>query len=76
MLSISVATVDYYLALAKEDYYLNGGEPPGKFYGKGAEKLKLPEKVEANAISNLFAGMSPDGTRSLVQQAHICGRPR
>jgi hypothetical protein len=24
---------DYYLALAKEDYYVDGGEPPGVWLG-------------------------------------------
>jgi len=25
----------YYLTLAREDYYLNGGEPPGVWHGEG-----------------------------------------
>lgn len=29
----------YYLRLATEDYYLAGGEPPGRWWGRGAEHL-------------------------------------
>lgn len=57
----------YYLNLAREDYYLNGGEPPGQWYGKGAESLGLFGEVDGNALSNLFQGMSPDGSGALVQ---------
>ena len=39
MLSISAMASGqdaYYLSLAKEDYYLAGGEPPGRWAGGGA----------------------------------------
>ncbi|MEO1718295.1 MAG: relaxase domain-containing protein, partial [Planctomycetota bacterium] len=31
----------YYTQLAREDYYLEGGEPPGQWRGQGAEALSL-----------------------------------
>ena len=32
---------EYYLNLAREDYYVAGGEPPGRWLGQGAEALGL-----------------------------------
>ena len=34
---------DYYLNLAREDYYLNGGEPPGRWFGESVEHFGLKE---------------------------------
>lgn len=71
MSAMSGGQASYYLGLAREDYYLEGGEPPGRWYGVGAEALGLRGEVEANNLYNLFGGYSPDGTRSLVQrQSH------
>lgn len=58
----------YYLDLASEDYYLDGGEPLGKWWGRGAEKLKLSGTVERRDLERAFAGFSPDG-EGLVQNA-------
>lgn len=73
MLSISAMTGtglgNYYLNLAREDYYLGGGEPPGQWFGKGAEGLHLEGKVERQALRNLLLGRTPDGKRDLVQNA-------
>lgn len=80
MLSISNMSLGqehYYLDLATEDYYLDGGEPPGRWLGKAAAALGLTGPVERTAFSNLFAGRSPDGSRSLVQlQTYSDGRQR
>lgn len=57
----------YYTTLAREDYYLEGGEPPGKWHGRGAEALGLNGTVEGTQLANLYKGMAPDGSRSLVQ---------
>lgn len=71
MSAMSRGQASYYLGLAREDYYLEGGEPPGRWYGVGAEALGLRGEVEANDLYNLFGGYSPDGSRSLVQrQSH------
>ncbi len=73
MLSISAMTGagqgKYYLNLAREDYYLGGGEPPGRWLGKGAEILGLEGKVERESFRHLLLGRSPDGSRDLVQNA-------
>lgn len=58
----------YYLDLAREDYYLQGGEPPGRWMGSGAELLGLSGIVEKADLQNLLSGFAPDG-RPLVQNA-------
>lgn len=71
MLSISAMSAgsgSYYLDLAREDYYLSGGEPDGRWWGSGAAVLGLEGRtVERQALENLLAGCSPDGSRPLVQ---------
>lgn len=60
MLSIgkmSQGQASYYDNLAKsEDYYLDGGEPPGKWFGKGADQLSLNGTIESEKFLDLFAG--------------------
>jgi conjugative relaxase-like TrwC/TraI family protein len=60
---------NYYLALARDDYYLKGGEPPGQWFGKGAERLGLAAQVSGQEFKQLLRGFSPDGTRPLIQGA-------
>lgn len=75
--SMSPGQEKYYSELAREDYYLGGGEPPGRWLGEGAQALGLEGVVGKEAISNLFKGLAPDGTTSLVQQqAYRDGRTR
>ena len=72
MLSIgilSLDSLDYYLDLAAEDYYLKGGEPLGKWYGKGAKAFGLPEVVERYTFRQLFLGFHPQSGEPLVQNA-------
>ena len=71
MLSIHVMCLgqeDYYLSLAQEGYYLNGGEPKGIFCGSGASVLRLQRTVTAKALHALMLGYSPDGI-ALVRNA-------
>jgi conjugative relaxase-like TrwC/TraI family protein len=71
MLSIAAmgaGSGEYYLKLAQEDYYLEGGEPPGRWLGKGARFLGLEGTVNKATFRNLFDGRSPDGTAQLVQR--------
>ena len=71
MLSISAmkgGQQNYYLSLAREDYYLNGGEPPGLWHGQGASELGLSGTVDGEALSRLFEGLHPTEERSLIQQ--------
>lgn len=68
---MSSGQASYYLGLAREDYYLQGGEPPGQWYGQGAATLGLVGEVQPDQLYNLFSGLSPDGTKPMVQlQAH------
>ena len=74
MLSISmpirtVQAAEYYLELAREDYYTQGGEPPGKWLGEGAKALALNGRVQDDVLRNLLAGFSPNGKSELVQNA-------
>lgn len=57
----------YYAGLAREDYYLAGGEPPGFWLGDGARKLALAGEVQREEFLELFDGFH-DGKR-LVQSA-------
>ena len=66
---VSISGADYYVHLAREDYYLNGGEPPGKWHGAGADDLGVKGEVVRAQFENLFQGFSPDGTKPLVQNA-------
>lgn len=71
MLSIGAmkcGQAEYYLSLAREDYYLEGGEPEGKWIGNGAEALSLGDTVVANDLRNLFQGFSRTSSK-LVQNA-------
>jgi conjugative relaxase-like TrwC/TraI family protein len=58
----------YYLALATEDYYLDGGEPPGKWLGSGAEQLGLSGDVLAEHLKPLMQGFDLAG-EPLVRNA-------
>lgn len=76
---ISSATgCDYYLNLAREDYYLNGGEPPGRWYGQalGHFGLKEDDVVEAKTLKTLFAGYHPVTAEKLVQNPGSAKRTR
>lgn len=57
----------YYLDLAREDYYVNGGEPDGIWGGAGAEILRLKGKVEKEQFKKILKGFSPCGKSSLCQ---------
>ena len=45
-------------------YYLDGDEPPGRWWGRGADQLGLTGDVDADAFHALLAGLHPaTGTR-------------
>ena len=69
MLSIGAASGGYYAGLATEDYYHDGGEPPGQWTGRGAEAFGLAGQVDKEQFLNLCEGFSPLGTTRLVQNA-------
>ncbi|HQZ68968.1 MAG TPA: relaxase domain-containing protein [Planctomycetaceae bacterium] len=68
---LSVATIgsnlNYYLELASVEYYLKGGEPPGLWFGRGAESLGLEGTAEKKEVANLAKGLSPNGKKKLIQ---------
>lgn len=66
----------YYLELAREDYYLSGGEPPGRWWGRGAAALRLEGEVAREDLSSMLAGMSPDGQSLGQLQTYSDGRSR
>lgn len=71
MLSVSSLTSGkgfYYTNLAREDYYLEGGEPPGRWVGDTAQKLGLAGPVRKEHLASILQGFGPDGEK-LVQNA-------
>jgi conjugative relaxase-like TrwC/TraI family protein len=52
---------DYFTSLAKPDYYLAGGEPPGRWRGEGAIALGLEDLVDQESFKNILAGLSAEG---------------
>lgn len=60
---------NYYLNLAREDYYLEGGEPAGRWFGEGAKLLGFEGQLDQEAFRNLLAGLTPQGDGRLVQNA-------
>lgn len=70
--SMASGSENYYLHLAREDYYLEGGEPPGVWFGDGARALGIAgQTVESSQLRAMFAGFAPDD-EPLVQNA---GKP-
>jgi len=59
----------YYGNLGREDYYAKGGEPPGQWTGKGAEKLGLSGHVGEADLMRAFQGYHPGTGDALVSNA-------
>lgn len=59
----------YYVGLAREDYYLAGGEPPGLWHGRGAAALGLSGTVDGTALTGLLEGFHPETGQALIQNA-------
>ena len=62
------ASARYYLSLAREDYYSQGGEAPGEWAGSAAALLGLAGTVRPEHMTQIMDGFAPDG-RALVQNA-------
>ena len=59
---LSVGQEAYYLTEVldgAEDYYLNAGEAPGRWLGRGAEKLGLDGSVTPEALRAVLSGIDP-----------------
>lgn len=74
MAAMSSGQASYYLGLAREDYYLEGGEPEGVWLGEGAALLGLTGNVKPDELYNLFDGLAPDGSVALVQLQNHTGK--
>lgn len=66
--------VAYYVNLGKEDYYVNGGEAPGRWFGSAIKALGLDGIVRGEQLRNLMRGYSVSGTAKLVQNAGQANR--
>ena len=73
---IASAALGYYRNMGEDDYYARDGEGPGRWEGRGAERLSLEGPVEKSAFEAALSGRDPKiGTR-LVQAngpAHSAG---
>lgn len=71
MLSIASAGAghgSYYLDLARSDYYLAAGEPPGRWHGSGAEHFGLIGTVSRDAFESLLNGNLQGGLPASQRQ--------
>ena len=69
MLSVAAlgGNLRYYLDLANVEYFHDGGEPAGRWFGRGATALGLAGVADKEAVTNLAKGLSPDASRKLIQ---------
>jgi conjugative relaxase-like TrwC/TraI family protein len=60
---LAAGKAGYYLALASgvEDYYTGHGEPPGCWFGSGADLLGLDGIVTADELTAILEGRDPGG---------------
>jgi Ti-type conjugative transfer relaxase TraA len=70
---ISVANASglsrYYEQLGREDYYQNGGEPPGFWIGRGSERLHLSGNILEGELLRAMQGYHPVTGETLVRNA-------
>lgn len=59
----------YYTEDARDDYYVNRINEPGRWLGKGAELLGLSGKIQGEFFQNLLDGFTPNRSSPLVQNA-------
>lgn len=59
----------YYEQLGREDYYTNGGEPPGYWLGHGAEKLGLSGSLQDGELLQTMQGYHPGTGQGLTRNA-------
>jgi Ti-type conjugative transfer relaxase TraA len=63
------ALAAYYESLARDDYYENGGEPPGIWHGQLAAGLALHGKVRPGQLAAAFQGCHPITGEALAKNA-------
>lgn len=63
----------YYTAKARENYYTQGGEPPGRWYGEGLEHLGIYKgaQIDESDFGTIYQGfnLNKDKPEALVQNA-------
>ena len=59
----------YYTALARDDYYTQGGEPAGQWQGQGAAALGLSGTVDDATLRHVLHGCDGTGATARVQGA-------
>ena len=65
------SAASYYEGLAREDYYNEGGEPPGVYLGRFADSLGLTgEQVQKGELTNLLTGHHPRTGEEISTQIH------
>jgi conjugative relaxase-like TrwC/TraI family protein len=69
----AAAALGYYDHLQRDDYYSRGGEPPGRWAGRGAERLSLTGPVTHAEFEAALQGLDPKTGERLAQ---IGGRGR
>ena len=69
----AAAALGYYDHLQRDDYYSRGGEPPGRWAGRGAERLSLNGPVTHAEFEAALQGVDPKTGERLAQ---IGGRGR
>jgi len=67
------AALAYYDHLQRDDYYTREGEPPGRWAGRGAERLSLDGPVAKAEFEAALDGRDPKTGEQLVQRG---GRSR
>lgn len=70
------AALGYYQHMGKDGYYAREGEAPGRWEGRGAERLSLEGPVEKPAFEAALSGRDPKTGALLVQsngRAHAAG---
>ncbi|ABD86223.1 MobF family relaxase [Rhodopseudomonas palustris] len=69
----AASALRYYAHLQRDDYYSREGEPPGRWAGRGAERLSLVEPVTQGEFDAALQGVDPKTGERLAQ---IGGRGR
>jgi len=71
---LAAGKANYYLSLASgvEDYYTGHGEPPGRWFGHGAELLGLDGPVAADDLRSVLGGCGP-GSEVRLTRARMPG---
>ncbi|MGA7806068.1 MobF family relaxase [Bradyrhizobium sp.] len=69
----AAASLRYYEHLKRDDYYSRDGEPPGRWAGRGAERLSLVGPVTHTEFDAALQGIDPKTGERLAQ---VGGRGR